>query len=554
VTEPTGHIVGTFVLEPSGADFKSRNTFNLLGSLDEWTSPIMAEVGPDGFVWVIDWYAYIVQHNPTPQGYKNGPGNAYETPRRADHHHGRIYRIVYTGANPTKPLDLTKATPAELVSTLRNDNLLWRTHAQRLLVEKQDQSVIPELIKLVDDESVDEIGLNVSAIHALWTLKGLPPSDDSRAAIVRALKHPSAGVRRNAVQVLPAGAETLQTILDAKLLGDPDAQVRLMSMLATADQPSGGALSERAGVAIVDAMRRIENISDRWIPDAAVAAAAKHDAAFLHAALARSVKDNVAKPAPATKPAAIATNSPDHPRTSSPTRRSTRRPVTRRPIGPAHVQRRGQVHAGPRRSIGSLRESHVRRRRRCELEPAVRLKPFTRYRLSSWIKTKGLRGATGALFNIHELQKDGLPKPIKGDTDWTQVSSEFATADRATLTINMLFGGWGQGRGEAWYDDVQLIELGPAAPQSLAGSAAPGEKFAQVVNRCNATLRRSCAGRHHRGDTRGAQRRRSRARRKRARWPRAGWPEGAAPTLDQSDRSQIAASASLFPPSSETGC
>jgi hypothetical protein len=48
VTEPTGHIVGTFVLEPNGADFKSNNTFNLLASDDEWTAPIMAEVGPDG--------------------------------------------------------------------------------------------------------------------------------------------------------------------------------------------------------------------------------------------------------------------------------------------------------------------------------------------------------------------------------------------------------------------------------------------------------------------------------------------------------------------------
>ena len=101
-TEPTGHIVGTFVLEPQGADFKSRNPFNLLASMDEWTSPIMAEVGPDGFVWVIDWYAYIVQHNPTPQGYENGPGNAYVTPRRDDHKHGRIYRITYSGATPAQ--------------------------------------------------------------------------------------------------------------------------------------------------------------------------------------------------------------------------------------------------------------------------------------------------------------------------------------------------------------------------------------------------------------------------------------------------------------------
>ncbi|MEA2734069.1 MAG: uncharacterized protein QOE14_520, partial [Humisphaera sp.] len=280
VAEPTGHIVGTFVIEPEGSDFKSHNSFNLLGSLDEWTSPIMAEVGPDGFVWVIDWYAYIVQHNPTPQGYQNGPGNAYETPRRADHRHGRIYRIVYSGGTPGKSLDLSQATARELVVALRNDNLLWRTHAQRLLVEKQDKTVVDDLIKLAGDQSVDEIGLNVGAIHALGTLKGLGALDgsnkDAIAVAAGALKHPSAGVRRNALQVLPPSSETLQAILDANLLADADAQVRLMTLLSIADQP----VSAKAGVAVYAALQKTENVRDRWIPEAATAAAAKHDAAF----------------------------------------------------------------------------------------------------------------------------------------------------------------------------------------------------------------------------------------------------------------------------------
>ena len=65
-----------------GSDFRSTNAFNLLASDDEWTAPIMAEVGPDGNVWVIDWYNYIVQHNPTPAGFKTGKGAAYETDLR----------------------------------------------------------------------------------------------------------------------------------------------------------------------------------------------------------------------------------------------------------------------------------------------------------------------------------------------------------------------------------------------------------------------------------------------------------------------------------------
>jgi putative membrane-bound dehydrogenase-like protein len=94
VTEATGHLAATFVLEPNGSSFQSRNAWNLLASDDEWTAPVAAEVGPDGNVWVIDWYNFIVQHNPTPPNFKTGKGNAYETPLR-DKEHGRIWRVVY---------------------------------------------------------------------------------------------------------------------------------------------------------------------------------------------------------------------------------------------------------------------------------------------------------------------------------------------------------------------------------------------------------------------------------------------------------------------------
>ena len=70
-----------------------------------------------------------------------------------------------------------------------------------------------------------------------------------------ALKHPSAGVRRNAVQVLPPTAESLAAILDANVLNDSDAQVRLQALLALADMPSGGAASDRAGAAIFALLR-----------------------------------------------------------------------------------------------------------------------------------------------------------------------------------------------------------------------------------------------------------------------------------------------------------
>jgi len=54
VCGPTGKLVGTFELTKDGAGMKSKSPINLFASNDEWTAPIMAEVGPDGNVWVLD--------------------------------------------------------------------------------------------------------------------------------------------------------------------------------------------------------------------------------------------------------------------------------------------------------------------------------------------------------------------------------------------------------------------------------------------------------------------------------------------------------------------
>src|SRR5438270_7315522 len=121
VAEPTGHLVGTFVLKRDGSHFRSSNPFNLLASDDEWAAPIMAEVGPDGCVWVIDWYNFIVQHNPTPAGFRTGRGAAYQTELR-DKEYGRIYRVVYEGKEARqqgKRFSLAGATPQKLVEALK---------------------------------------------------------------------------------------------------------------------------------------------------------------------------------------------------------------------------------------------------------------------------------------------------------------------------------------------------------------------------------------------------------------------------------------------------
>jgi putative membrane-bound dehydrogenase-like protein len=285
VCEPTGHLIGQFGLEPKGADFVAHNLKNFMASDDEWTSPITAEVGPDGALWVTDWYNYIIQHNPVPQGFKNGKGGAYETTLR-DKTHGRIYRILPADFKPAaQPPRLDKASPDVLVASLRNENLLWRTHAQRLLIERAQADVVPALVQLVADQSLDSIGLNTAANHALWTLQGLgalnDPASEAFKTAVKALKHPAAGVRRAAASALPHLDAARDAILAAGSLNDTDAQVKLAALLALAETPP----SDPAGAAIFAALVRDAAAADKWLVDGAIAAGATHANGFLKAAL-----------------------------------------------------------------------------------------------------------------------------------------------------------------------------------------------------------------------------------------------------------------------------
>ncbi len=281
VCEPTGHLAATFVLDRQGAGFSARYGWNLLASDDEWTAPIVAEVGPDGCMWVIDWYNYIVQHNPTPAGFKTGKGSAYETPLR-DKKLGRIYRLVPKGTSDPAKLDLSKAAPEVLVATLGNDNLFWRRHAQRLLVEKGsvDDTTAAALIDLVKADRVDATGLATGAMHALWVLHGTGRlgSDSPGTAVARmALTSQSAGLRRAAIMVLPGNAQGLTALLESGRLTDSDAQVRLAALLRLAELP----VSAPAGKAIAAALADGTNLADKWLADGLTAALAKHNQAAL---------------------------------------------------------------------------------------------------------------------------------------------------------------------------------------------------------------------------------------------------------------------------------
>ena len=478
VAEPTGHLVGQFNLEADGAAFKSRNPTNLLSSDDEWVAPIMAEVGPDGNVWVIDWYNYIIQHNPTPTGYRTGPGGAYENPLR-DKQHGRIYRVVWKEGKPSQQPDLHNAKPEALVAALKNDNMLWRRHAQRLLVERGRKDVVPALIELVKDQSVDEIGLNVGAIHALWTLEGLNAFETyptALAAATDALKHPSAGVRRNVATVLPRSAAAIGAITSAGLLKDSDAQVRLAALLALADAPDIPVAAQALHEALADSKGPL----DRWSVDAVKMAATSQSKSFLAVTTPEEIAAAHASLSQGTRvliDSATLAKSPSLPADWALIKTAGDVEITRANIGHSggnslRIELKGEGAAGG-------------------ASTKIKVKRNFRYELLAWVKTEGLPppplgGGRGRGFNpaaaggatLTLIQAPGargggggggrggpnqLPTSAYGTVNWTQIRVPVTTANQEEITVacSASLGARGTVAGTAWFDDVVLREIGP---------------------------------------------------------------------------------------------
>jgi putative membrane-bound dehydrogenase-like protein len=456
VAEPTGHLVGQFNLERNVANVRSVNPTNLIASDDEWFAPIIAEVGPDGAVWVVDWYNYIVQHNPTPRGFNTGRGNAYENPLR-DQDYGRIYRVVWKDAKPAVQPKLTGATPSQLVAALQNDNLLWRRHAQRLLVERGRKDVVPALLELIRNPGADEIGLNVGAIHALWTLQGLQALDSNAAAtgVAReALRHASPGVRRTAATVLPRSVENGAAIIKAGLLDDTDGQVRLAALLALAETPD---LVE-AGAAIRTALSKPNIVADRWTVDAAKIAGAVHQKSFLEGvspadiAAARDVDAN------ARRNLIV-----DGSFNSAPAGNAV-------PSGWSFTNLRGNVEAsivnGGRNGGRALKLASVGGEVSGDLIVRVPVQKNHRYELTGWIKTENVNTtntALGGVLSVLQLQAPAqrfTTGGIRGSRNWTLQRVAFESGPCEEISVACILGGAGTAEGIAYFDDLSLIDLG----------------------------------------------------------------------------------------------
>jgi uncharacterized protein len=238
VTEPTAKLIGIMNIQRDGAGYKALDGFNLLASADEWMSPIFAEVGPDGAVWVIDFYSFVIQHNPTPSiqsaGIQatTGRGGAYKTENDLrDETHGRIYRVVWKDGPRSAIKSLANAKTSELVAALDSANQFWSLTAQRLVVDNKIKDAAPALKKRVASGTGGK-----GAIHALWSLEGLGALDKDTHQ--KALLDKDPALRRNAIRALPANEVGRQLFFSSSVIHDPDLLARQVAFVKLAEFPT----------------------------------------------------------------------------------------------------------------------------------------------------------------------------------------------------------------------------------------------------------------------------------------------------------------------------
>ena len=192
VCDPTAQIVTRNKLIPNGASFIAERVGEkkeFLASADEWTRPVQIRNGPDGGLYVVDMYRRFIDHS------RFFPEEFSKTHyMRAGFDQGRIWRIVKKGNLPRKAEKLPDL-PADLVALLGHKNGWQRNTAQRLLVEKQDQSAVTALEQQLGNYKSPE-----EAVHIAWTLNGLSALTTDH--IKSLLTVPSSEVHENALHLI----------------------------------------------------------------------------------------------------------------------------------------------------------------------------------------------------------------------------------------------------------------------------------------------------------------------------------------------------------------
>src|SRR5262245_9534006 len=145
-----------------GSGYVASHGHDFLLANDEWARFINLKYGPDGNVFLIDWYDKQACHH-------NDPGVWDRT-------NGRIYKVSYRGAKPVAGIDLLNCTDEELVAYQSNANEWYARHARRILQERvasDQEKLLPVLASL---EQLDVKGNPTVELRRLWAIHAVGSS------------------------------------------------------------------------------------------------------------------------------------------------------------------------------------------------------------------------------------------------------------------------------------------------------------------------------------------------------------------------------------------
>ncbi len=168
VCEPTANLIKRNKIVEDGFILSAEGAYEdkeFLASTDERFRPISLASGPDGAMYVVDMYKGIIQHGPymTPYLREETLKRGLDKPI----HMGRIWRITSKEDKTEDVPDLATIGVGELTKQLNSGNGWTRDTAQRLLIEKDDLSVISGLVQILAGKN------SLAQLHALWTMEGM---------------------------------------------------------------------------------------------------------------------------------------------------------------------------------------------------------------------------------------------------------------------------------------------------------------------------------------------------------------------------------------------
>ncbi len=219
-------------LQRTGSTVKAVGLPDFLSSDDPWFRPVDLKLGPDGALYVADFYNRIIGHYEVPL---NHPGR--------DRERGRIWRIVYRGKDgrkqPVAPRqDWNKATVAELIEDLGHPNLTVRLTATHQLASRGGKGT-DTLRKLLEERAPGDNEKKAwQRAHALWVLQRSNALDEQ--PLLAACQDPAVLVRVHAQRVLSERANLSPALFQAarERLKDADANVQRAAADALGRHPA----------------------------------------------------------------------------------------------------------------------------------------------------------------------------------------------------------------------------------------------------------------------------------------------------------------------------